>query len=326
MQKLSAETGLQLAQDALKAYNLAHARLTFLQHSENMTFKVDSASGPACLLRLHVPVTPAFGPQGADARMVNSEIVWLKSLHRARFPSPQPLKTVSGGYVVSLGEINATLLAWQDGELLTRDDETEDTAAQMGTMIGFLHWQASRWRLPAGFIRPTWDMAYFESALATLQSAVSDGRVLPADWEILQTAVRNLRGLVNSRRWGRKQFGLIHADLHRGNFLVHQGRVSLIDFSLCGLGYYAYDLAICLSNIRAVHHAAFLEQYARICPFAPGYERLVEGFFIASYLVTFCHWLENPEAQETLVQRVAHIARQYADKFNHDERFWFTGP
>lgn len=39
-------------------------------------------------------------------------------------------------------------------------------------------------------------------------------------------------------------YGLIHADLHFGNFLVQDGRVSVIDFDQLGWGHYGYDSAV----------------------------------------------------------------------------------
>ena len=38
-------------------------------------------------------------------------------------------------------------------------------------------------------------------------------------------------------------FGLIHADVLRENVLIHEGRLSLIDFDDSGFGFRAYDLA-----------------------------------------------------------------------------------
>jgi Ser/Thr protein kinase RdoA (MazF antagonist) len=38
-------------------------------------------------------------------------------------------------------------------------------------------------------------------------------------------------------------WGLIHADLHRDNILLHHGEIGVIDFDDCGWGYYLFDLA-----------------------------------------------------------------------------------
>jgi thiamine kinase-like enzyme len=117
--------------------------------------------------------------------------------------------------------------------------------------------------------------------------------------------------------------GLLHGDLHRGNFLLHRGRIRLIDFSMSAFGHFAYDLGTCLSNVRTAYHLIFLEQYTRNFPLPNGYERLIEAYFLGSYVATFSLWISDADSQETLVQRVPFIAREYASRFNREEHFWF---
>jgi Ser/Thr protein kinase RdoA (MazF antagonist) len=45
-------------------------------------------------------------------------------------------------------------------------------------------------------------------------------------------------------------FGLIHADLHLGNALFWRGEVRVIDFDDCGFGYWLYDIAVALWELR----------------------------------------------------------------------------
>ncbi len=51
---------LEIAYRALQQYPIRPVLVTFLQHSENLTFRVDCAEA-VFLLRLHSPRTPAFG-------------------------------------------------------------------------------------------------------------------------------------------------------------------------------------------------------------------------------------------------------------------------
>ena len=104
MSLLSAEDRLEMAGHALEAYNIQPVTVTFIQHSENITFKVDASQG-MYLLRLHVPATPAFGDHGSDVLAVNSEMLWLEALRRARFPGPMPVKTLSKDYVARVDEM-----------------------------------------------------------------------------------------------------------------------------------------------------------------------------------------------------------------------------
>jgi Ser/Thr protein kinase RdoA (MazF antagonist) len=323
MPQLSAESRLETAARALQSYSLHPEALTFLQHSENMTFKVDATQG-TYLLRLHVPVTPAFGTHGANKIAVNSEMLWLQALKKARFPVPPPVQTRSGEFVAQVDGINVTLLKWQSGEIMTREMETEETAAQIGTLVGRLHQQSTHWDMPRGFYRPRRDAAFFENAMLALWPAVQDGRIGAQDYKSLQTTVSWLTGEIRNLSQTRITAGLLHGDLHRGNFLLQRGKVRLIDFSMSAYGHFAYDLGICLSNVRTAYHPVFLDCYKHYFPLPPGYERLIEAYFVGSSVVTFALWITDADSQETLIQRVPLIAREFAARFNNDERFWFT--
>ncbi len=318
----SASQRLEIASEALQHYEIKPTLVTFLQHSENLTFRVDCPE-TSFLLRLHSPRTESFGKHGADRQMVNSEMLWLAYLRESDFPVPTPVKNKQGSYVAQTRQINTTLLAWQAGSLLTREMEDEDTAAQIGRLVGQMHAHASQWQLPAGFSRPQRNSAYFQDALHALRPALQDGRISYPDYKAFETSLALLEEETSHIPHDSQYWGLLHGDLHRGNFLLHNGQIRLIDFSMCAFGHFAYDLATCLSNVRTAFHPIFLDQYTQFFSLPPGYERLLEGYFLASYIATFSHWISDIKSQEILIQRVAYISREYAARFNRNERFWF---
>lgn len=313
---------LETAFQALKRYEIKPALVAFLQHSENVTFRVDCPNA-TFLLRLHSPRAESFGKDTLDSQVIHSEMLWLEALRQENLPVPGPVKNQSGEYVSHVSGIPATLLTWQEGRLLTREMENEDTAAQIGSLIGKIHAHVRRWQIPAGFSRPQRDLAYFQRALHSLRPAIQDGRISYPDYKAFETSLEILEEEIRPLPRNSQTWGLLHGDLHRGNFLLHDEQIHLIDFSRCAFGHFAYDLATCLSNIRTAFHPIFLEQYRRFAPLPSGYERLLEGYFLASYIVTFSLWISDIKAQEALLQRVSYIAREYASRFNRDERFWF---
>jgi Ser/Thr protein kinase RdoA (MazF antagonist) len=313
---------LELAPLALAQYPLKRPRLTYLQHSENVTWLVETAS-EKYLLRLHSPITPAFGAHGADPAMVNSEMQWLAALQRAKFPSPAPIKNKDGQYVSAQEGWLFTLLRWREGELLTLPTETEEIASQMGSLVARLHAQTSRWKPPAGFTRPQREPQAFQQALAALAPAVDENRIAYRDFRALQTALQGLQESLAGLPRNRKTYGLMHFDLHRGNFLYHKNRLSLIDFSMSAYGYYLFDVANCLSNLRTVHHPAFLQAYAQEFPLPQGFETVVQGCFVANHIFTFALWINDPASQENLLPRISLISQEYAQRINRGEDFWF---
>ena len=322
MPLLTTQDRLEFADKALDAYDIQPIAVFFLQHSENMTFRVRATQGDF-LLRIHSPSIPTFGDHGANRAIVNSEMVWLAALLEANFPVPPPVRTHQGQYTTQVDGLNVTLLRWLEGELLTREMESEDTAAQIGSLIGRLHQQSANWQIPSGFNRPARDAAFFENAVLSLWPAVEDGRIDAWSYRSLQASIAWLTGEMCRLNPTRATFSLIHSDLHRGNYLLHNGQVSLIDFSMSAFGYFTYDLGTCLSNIRAAYHSIFLENYTRYYPLPEDYQRLIEAYFIGSWVATFALWISNAASQESLVQRVPLIANKYAEPFNRDERFWF---
>ena len=318
----------KVARQALEAYGLADAPYTYLLHSENVTFKVDLPDG-ARLLRIHTPRTPLMGSHGSKTEMVESELIWLEALRRETdLPVQQPVRNSDGQLVTRIRKgrrpFNCTLLEWLDGEPYQRALESEVTVAQLGDMIGTLHRFSSHWQAPANFTRPRRNRAYFRKALDALRPTMEDGRASYQDFKHLETCVDLLTRMMRSLSKKGQAEGILHGDLHKGNFLYHQGQMRLIDFSMSAFGNYMFDLGVCLSDMNPVLHPVFLENYQKLMPLPPGYERLIEAFFLGSMIVTFSFWVTLPEGQEELVRKIPFIAQEYAARFNREEHFWFV--
>ena len=316
----------EVAPLALNVYGLADVPYTFLQHSENVTFKVDAPDGTR-LLRIHTPSVALMGKHGADVAMVNSEMLWLEALRRETdLPVQQPMRNRANQFVTSITQgkrkFNCTLLEWLEGEPYQRGLESEESAAQLGALVGKLHQFSREWQVPSGFVRPKRDGVYFKKALEALRVTTEDGRASYRDFKNLKTAIETLTPLLR-RKKGQGPDSLLHGDLHKGNFLYYQGQMRLIDFSMLATGNALFDLGICLSDMNPALHPIFLEAYQKRMPLPDDYERLIEGFFLAGMVMTFSFWVQLPQMQEALVHQIPLIARDYAAKFNRDERFWF---
>ena len=316
----------RFAEQALDAYNLGDAKISFLQHSENVTYHVQADQ--AYLLRLHTPLTPEMGTHGDDPAVIESEITWLDALKRARLPVQTGIRNRAGKTVTTLerdhSPLNASLLTWLDGVDYTREFESEETVRQIGNLIGRLHKHASHWRLPRKFTRPNRDMEAYRCTLDTLRPAVNDGRIAYSDFYQFETVLETLQENLVRLRKTRQTYGLLHGDLHKGNFIYHDPEIYIIDFSLGAFGPYLFDLAIALSDTREEFRPTLLQEYQNYMKLPLNWQVLVEGLYLASMIGTFSFWINSPEAQETLVRRVPFIAREYATRFNYNERFWFT--
>jgi Ser/Thr protein kinase RdoA (MazF antagonist) len=112
--------------------------------------------------------------------------------------------------------------------------------------------------------------------------------------------------------------GLIHADLHLDNALFSHGDIRLIDFDDCGVGYWLYDIAVALWELRhrpdyKSFRAALIEGYTQHRAL-PTHELAHLDDFIATREVAFGLWFVgtaqvNPAFRNTLDRQLAVIAK-----------------
>jgi Ser/Thr protein kinase RdoA (MazF antagonist) len=318
------------ARQALAEYSVKDPHLAFIRQSDTISYKVEAPAGNTYLLRLHTPLNQAIGTHGADTSAVNSEILWREALCRdTDLVLQQPIRNKNNAFVTSIevpggGElVNCTLLRWVAGESYSRDLETEDTAFQIGKITATLHNHANQWDIPGGFNRPKRDTAYFEKVLRGILPAVMDGRISQADYKVLDTSVNLLIDQIRGLSKDPQVYGIIHADMHKGNMLIAQGQIRLIDFSFCAFSNYMFDPAICLADMKQELHQAFQKGYQSLRSFPDGYQRLVEGLFIGSMVGTFSYWVPNPQAAAILARKVPQVTQAYAIKYNRGEPFWY---
>jgi Ser/Thr protein kinase RdoA (MazF antagonist) len=319
-----------VARRAVAEYNITGYTLTFIRHSDNVTFKVEARGSGSHLLRIHVPVTTAMGAHGADSGAVNSELLWLEALSQdTDLVLQKPVRNRAGALVTQVpaenaaSPVNCTLMHWVDGGAYHRDLESEQTAHQIGEILATLHNHASQWEIPEGFKRPNRDIGYFERVLKGIQPALRDGRLSPSDYAEFETSIVLLTQTLRSLEKNRQTHGIMHADTHKGNMLYYDGVIRLIDFSFCAFGNFMFDLGVCFSDMKESLHRAFLEGYRSLRPLPDDHQRLIEGFFVGSMVGTFSYWVANAQAQEMLATKFPQIARDYAAKFNRGEYFWF---
>jgi len=318
-----------IAKRVLTEYEVKDLHLTFIQHSDNVTYKVETANGDAYLLRIHTPITSTMGTHGANYDMVNSEVMWLLALEQeTNLILQKPVWNKAGRLVTQIPQedhtiFNCTLLGWIEGEPYNRDLESEQAAYQIGVILATLHNHASSWKKTERFSRPKRDKSYFEDVLQGLSPAIADGRIHKLDYEELSKSVSLLTDMMKDLDKSANFYGIIHADPHKGNMLYHEDEIRLIDFSFCAFGNYMFDLGICLSDMKVQLHQCCLEGYQSIRALPKNHEQLIEGFFLGSIVGTFSFWVSNPRTQEILARKVPQITKDYAIKFNQGECFWF---
>jgi len=287
----------QLAQQALHAYGLAEPRLTPLAHGDNTTFRVDTTTEQRYVLRIHRPSrkTPA------DLR---SELLWLAALHQDTdlvVPTPQPTRT---GDLFTIVQVDAVpeprmcvLLRWVPGRFLDTT-LTPSHLERVGVYMARLQDHGAQFKPPAGFVRGRLDNLCGKPQ--GVSEAVARQHVDHPDDEAaairlvtdvcsaedgLRVAklIQRIRAVQRHMGQGPDTFGLIHGDLHQENYLFDHGKVRAIDFDDCGYGYYVYDIAVTLFNLRfredtPALREGFLAGYRSIRQLSADHEYCLETF------------------------------------------------
>ena len=220
----------QIWQRALIEYGLDDLPYTKLGSFENDIWEV-SQKGKPTILRI-------TSMKHRTLQELLSEIEWIRYLFNHKIPVLKCISTLSGMDCVSLEELNCYLMLFSKvpGHGPGQGDWTEALFEQWGTLLGKMH------RLSGSF----------EPSKTFIRSFTEN--IFTSRWNRIQTKIdpkirKQYLSLINqimSFPHSRDHFGLIHSDLHPGNFFIDDGKMSLFDFDDLQYGWFVFDIAIVL--------------------------------------------------------------------------------
>ncbi|HUL25087.1 MAG TPA: phosphotransferase [Streptosporangiaceae bacterium] len=318
----------RVAVRALDAYPLADPELRFIADEENTTFRVDATAPDGrdrFLLRVHRPAR--HGRNVDSAAAIGSELDWLTALRAGTdLMVPVPFRTIDGKLTtVTTGpEVPeprvCSVLRWMDGRVHSAAPRPVHLR-RLGGVMARLHNHAGQWRIPRGFVRIRWDWETF------FGDTMVYGGISAADvWDLLPDDLRrkfaqvasDMRRVMTHMGEDAGNFGLIHADLHLDNALFWRDEVRVIDFDDCGFGYWLYDIAVSLWELRyrddyQDFRSALIDGYTQHRPLPHGGLAHLDDF-IAAREVAFGLWFTgaaqvNPVFRTELDQMQADIGR-----------------
>jgi Ser/Thr protein kinase RdoA (MazF antagonist) len=279
----------RLALAALEQYDLKVERVTLAGHWNNTTFQVRAISPDGrrrrCLLRLSRPLFQ-------DRRALEAEFALLDHLRRHLGPVvPHPLASRSGALVVQAGapsiaqQRDCSLFDWLEGRFIRHHLRPVHLTAT-GAFLARLHQCLADFKKPPNFARKRWDRAAFFGAAKGIDADGVQRFIGRDDIKLLTQLRQRLQDI--EQRWNNDPqfFGLIHADPHHGNLLFAGGQLKAIDFDECGWGYFAYDLAVILAELRRhpdweALRCALLDGYRRQRPLDTAEEKALPALVAA---------------------------------------------
>ncbi len=220
------------------------------------------------MLRLHAGIETATDRPSdiwREPQVIESELLWLNAIaHDTNITVPKPIQNRFGEWVTNFTQtetgltIPCSLLQWINGNHLS-GEPTSLQIKQLGTLMARLHQHSNSWSLPSGFSRPTHDVEQIKSATSQLGILVQNKVISAGDYQVFQNAAVQVQTFMAELQQTRSTWGLIHADLHQGNYLLHDEEVRPIDFSRCGFGFYLYDIGQAVGDIEAPLRSHFLK-------------------------------------------------------------------
>jgi len=192
---------------------------------------------------------------GADANLKKGMIEWVNYLADRAVPVSKSLLSKNNNALeaVDIKNQSVTIAAFEKapGKLAETIPEKAWNAGlyqSLGKAVGRMH-VASKTYYPStrAITRPFWNQ---------ISTCFNQSKPLDEAHATVQEDLTRLITSIKKLPEDKDSFGLVHADLHLGNFFVEEktGQVSLFDFDDCCYGWFAMDIVLPLFDILVVYN------------------------------------------------------------------------
>lgn len=292
---------LDIAERALQGWGLQSRQLRILGQGGHVVIKVEADDGGVYVLRL----CPAAR---VNASWLRSELQWLSAIRRhTDLLAPNPLPALKDGREQLILEllhdrlpppqkVYAALFQFIHGETRSARELQPDDVYRVGEYLGLLHTEA-QFKPPPDFERPRLDWAGLFGDASPYAAPAESAWPVIAQRDIVGRVARQLRRPLAELSERGDALGLIHGDLLAKNIIFRGNSIAALDFEYCGWGYFLYDLAPLLWQLKgdrpndyAALEDAFWRGYAAIRPAAES-DRGFLAPFIAARQAASIRWL-----------------------------------
>ncbi|BBM88242.1 phosphotransferase enzyme family protein [Candidatus Uabimicrobium amorphum] len=259
----------KLAMAVIEQYPLAIKKVNYIQNGENATFQLIDKKGKKYLLRVH-----RYGYHTTQA--IQEELQWLISIGKSTdIQVPQPIKSKSGTHFVIVKHPamshprHCAVFHWVEGRFLWKHTN-ENYMHKLGALIAQLQKTGKKRKIQH---RKYWSIDGLigrNSKFGDLEDVIG----IPRKQHNLLIRARDsiYEMMILYEKNNPKKVGLMHADLHFGNFVVNKGVLGAIDFDDSGVGLHSYDLAIPMRSL------AFFTEYEKRSDLSQLCAALLEGY------------------------------------------------
>ena len=177
--------------------------------------------------------------------LVEAEVDWVTylALHGVPVYRPTPsinnrlIEVIDGHTVGDLGDDFFIAYSFEkaDGRLTRPNDWDEDLIVLWGRALGRMHRATKAYRPPHNGTRR---FHWHDDPILARQGKLSTQPLVAAKWRESTVKLRSFPVDEDS-------YGLIHSDVHHGNFVVNDGGgICIFDFDDCHYGWFGFDISI----------------------------------------------------------------------------------
>jgi Ser/Thr protein kinase RdoA (MazF antagonist) len=310
---------------ALARYGITDYTARFIRHNENAVFDVtDLTASRRYLLRIHEPVAPNLLGIQHTFEGLCSEAEILRAFRAGTgLQLQQPVPNDAGLYVTSVSDpatgcaTPCTLLTWIDGEVLGgKDPRVDGLVPEIAGTIARMHSFARAWRPDRPLMRPVYDALAFIYQVDRAEVGVEFGLFSRGDYSVFQETMRAIAALFDRTPHTPNRWGIIHADLQPGNFVLARGRPVPIDFGFSGYGYYLFDVGVLSAALSPGQRRLLLDAYGQVAgPLGPDDRRLVDASFLLGIFGAVGHLISDPKRHDWIKRRMPWWAGEYCRRF-----------
>ncbi|MGK0367644.1 MAG: Ser/Thr protein kinase RdoA (MazF antagonist) [Thermoproteota archaeon] len=295
-----------IAQNSLKQYPIRVKSLDFICHGENTTYKLTDTQNNKYLLRVH-----RLGYQSIPA--IHEELNWLKRLSKTDINCQVPIANTKGKLISHVDGRNITIISWVEGRHIYKSVNKKHMQ-MLASLLSKMHKNTKSIKVK---YRQYWDakgLAGPKPFVGSINEVL--GLNNSQQKYILESSKEIFKRLKDYEKKTPHKMGLIHGDLHFGNFFLKNSELSPIDFDDCGFGFHLYDLSVIdvfmgyfvkakkLSKKNyQILSDELLNSYSKINPLSDHDIRIYEDLNIARRLVG-TQWLNNRKDHPKLKQQI----------------------
>ncbi len=241
-----------------------------------------------CVLRITPP------NEEIDLPAMRAILPWMRFLAEGGASVAAPVLSQSGNLIELIEQDGQTYIAVAferapgvRGEELTFDQWNDALFARLGQVAGKMHALAKTYVPPSADLkRPEWN--------AAVNCYHPPEEELPPSEAIVAEKQARLFEIVQTLPKDEDSYGMIHADLHGGNFFVDvvTNTITVFDFDDCAYGWFAMDIAMSVFDMLVLYPGADREAFTVrfLRSYLQGYR--TENAISASWLGQLPHFLK----------------------------------